>query len=257
MHRNFSHEKLETLPVSNDGQQPLSERSANAYGGNSDMHTDRESDGCVVPVKSTNKEAQRVSAESMEERQPATRNIDHENLDRTQNRKPRSRGLLGVQEAEDANKKLRFNNLLHHVSVDLMHGSFYELKRHSAAGVDGMTWEEYEQGLEARLVELHSRVYRGSYRAQASKRTWIPKPDGKQRPLGIASLEDKIVQASIRTVLQGIYETDFLGFSYGFRPHRGCHQALTILSYGLQKKRVNWILDADIQGSSTTSTTNG
>ena len=111
-----------------------------------------------------------------------------------------------------------------------------------------MTWAEYEQGLEERLVDLHSRVHRGSYRAQPSKRTWIPKPDGKQRPLGIATLEDKIVQASVRTVLQAIYETDFLGFSYGFRPGRGCHQALDALSYALLKKRVNWILDADIQG---------
>ena len=129
MHRNFNHENRETLPVSNDGQQPSLERSANAYGGNSDMHTDRESDGCVVPVKSTNKEAHRVSAESMEERQPATRNIDHENLDRAQNRKPGSRGLVGVREAAEEDKKLRFNNLLHHVSVALMRESCYELRK--------------------------------------------------------------------------------------------------------------------------------
>ena len=155
---------------------------------------------------------------------------------------------LSVREAAEADKKLRFNNLLHHVSVELMLDSFYELKRQSAPGIDGVTWAEYEQGLEERLVDLHSRVHRGSYRAQPSKRTWIPKPDGKQRPLGVATLEDKIVQASVRTVLQAIYETDFLGFSYGFRPGRGCHQALDALSYALLKKRVNWILDADIQG---------
>ena len=173
MHRNFNHENRETLPVSNDGQQPPLERSANAYGGNSDMYTDRESDGCVVPVKSANNEAHRVSAESMEERRPATRNADHENLDRAQNRKPRSRGLLGVREAAEADKKLRFNNLLHHVSVEMMRESFYELKRQSAPGVDGVTWAEYEQGLEDRLVDLHSRVHRGSYRASSDLRNGL------------------------------------------------------------------------------------
>lgn len=248
MRRNFNRENRETLSASDDGQQPSPERSANAYGDNTDMHAERESDGCVVPAKSANNEEYSFSAESMEGRHPAKGNIEQAPLDRTQNRNPRSRGLLGVREAAEADKTLRFNNLLHHVSVEMMHESFYELKRQSVPGVDGVTWDEYEEGLEERLVDLHSRVHRGSYRAQPSKRTWIPKPDGKLRPLGIASLEDKIVQASVRTVLQAIYETEFLGFSYGFRPGRGCHQALDALSYALLKKRVNWILDADIQG---------
>ena len=125
-----------------------------------------------------------LTAESMEGRQPAKRNIEQAPLDRSQNRTPRSRGLFGVREAAEADKTLRFNNLLHHVSVELMRDSFYELKRQSAPGIDGVTWYEYEQGLEERLVDLHGRVHRGSYRAQPSKRTWIPKPDGKQRPLG-------------------------------------------------------------------------
>lgn len=248
MRRNLNRENRETLPVSKDGQQPSLERSVNAHGGNADMDAERESDGCVVPAKSANNGEQCFSAESMEGRQPAKRNIEQAPLDRAQNRTPRSRGLFGVREAAEADKTLRFNNLLHHVSVEMMRESFYELKRQSVPGVDGVTWDEYEHGLEERLVDLHSRVHRGSYRAQPSKRIWIPKPDGKQRPLGIATLEDKIVQASVRTVLQAIYETDFLGFSYGFRPGRGCHQALDALSYALLKKRVNWILDADIQG---------
>jgi RNA-directed DNA polymerase len=248
MRRNFNRENRETLSISNDGQQPSLERSANAHGGNAGMHVERESDGCVVPAKSANNAKTNFSAEPMEGRQPANRNIEQATLDRTQNRTPRSRGLYGVREAAEADKTLRFNNLLHHVSVELMRESFYELKRQSAPGVDGMTWHEYEQGLEERLVDLHCRVHRGSYRAQPSKRTWIPKSDGKLRPLGIASLEDKIVQAAVRTVLQAIYERDFLGFSYGSRPGRGAHQALDALSYALLKKRVNWILDADIQG---------
>jgi retron-type reverse transcriptase len=132
--------------------------------------------------------------------------------------------------------------------VDLLRDSFYALKRQAAPGVDGVRWKEYEAGLEGRLADLHSRIHRGTYRAQASRRVHIPKADGRQRSLGIAALADKIVQQAVVTILNEIYEVDFQGFSYGFRPGRGPHQALDALSVGLHRKRVKWVLDADIRG---------
>src|SRR5271170_370612 len=158
-----------------------------------------------------------------------------EHTDRTQDRETASRGL-------------RFTTLLHHVNEKLLLDSFYLLKRQAAPGVDRVTWGEYEQGVEARITGLHDRVHRGAYRAQPSRRVYIPKPDGRQRPLGIAALEDKIVQQAVVTVLNQIYEEDFLGFSYGFRPGRSQHQALDALSYALMKKKGNYVLDADIHG---------
>src|SRR5208283_2241485 len=135
-------------------------------------------------------------------------------------------GLSGVREAAKKRRQERFTALLHHVSVDLLRDSYYALKRQAAPGVDGVTWQEYETGLEGRLVDLHNRVHRGAYRAQPSRRVYIPKADGRQRPLGIAALEDKIVQQAVVTILNQIYEVDFQGFSYGFRPGRSPHQAL-------------------------------
>ena len=140
-----------------------------------------------------------------------------------------SQGLNGVRERARKNKQERFTALLHHVNVDLLRESFYSLKRRAAPGVDGVTWREYETGLEDRLKDLHGRVHRGAYRAQPSKRVYIPKANGKQRPLGIATLEDKIVQSAVVTVLHQIYEEDFRGFSYGFRPGRSQHGALDAL----------------------------
>jgi group II intron reverse transcriptase/maturase len=159
-----------------------------------------------------------------------------------------SQGLDGVRKAARERKQERFTALLHHLSVDLLRDSFHALKRGASPGVDGMTWQEYETGLEDRLVDLHSRVHRGAYRAQPSRRVYIPKADGRQRPLGIASLEDKIVQQAVVTILNQIYEVDFKGFSYGFRPGRSPHQALDALSVGITRKKVNWMLDADIRG---------
>ena len=159
-----------------------------------------------------------------------------------------SQGLHGVRERARRNKQERFTALLHHVTADLLRESFYALKRKAAPGVDGVTWQEYATGLEDRLKDLHGRVHRGAYRAQPSRRVYIPKANGKQRPLGIAALEDKIVQQAVVTILNEIYEVDFRGFSYGFRPGRDPHQALDALSVGIQRKRVNWILDADIRG---------
>jgi len=159
-----------------------------------------------------------------------------------------SQGLGGVRKAARENKERQFTALLHHVTVALLRESFYGLKRKAAAGVDGVKWQEYETGLEDRLVDLHGRVHRGAYRALPSRRVYIEKDDGRKRPLGIAAVEDKIVQQAVVTVLNQIYEEDFLGFSYGFRPGRNQHQALDALSYALQQKEVNYVLDADIRG---------
>ena len=159
-----------------------------------------------------------------------------------------SQGLAGVRKAARENKEMKFTALLHHLTVDLLRESFYSLKRKAAPGVDGVTWQEYEVGLEDRLIDLHDRVHRGAYRAQPSRRVYIPKSDGRQRPLGVAALEDKIVQQATVTILNQIYEEDFLGFSYGFRPGRSQHQSLDALSYVLLKKKVNYVLDADIRG---------
>ena len=158
-----------------------------------------------------------------------------------------SQGLEGVRKAAREHKEMKFTALLHHLTVGLLRKSFYALKREAAPGVDGTTWQEYETGREDRRIDLHSRVHRGAYRAKPSRRVYIPKADGRQRPLGVAALEDKVVQQGVVTILNAIYEEDFLGFSYGFRPGRGQHQALDALTYALVRKKVNYVLDADIQ----------
>src|ERR1022692_5284745 len=175
-------------------------------------------------------------------------NIDQPHMLPTQRGKGVSQGLDGVRNAARERKQERFTALLHHFKIDLLRDSFYALKRQASPGVDGVTWREYEKGLEDRLTDLHSRVHRGAYRAQPSRRVFIPKADGRQRPLGVAALEDKVVQQAVVTILNAIYEEDFRGFSYGFRPGRSPHQALDALNVGLLRKRVNWILDADIRG---------
>ena len=158
-----------------------------------------------------------------------------------------SPGLDRVRQAARQRKKERFTALLHHVTVDLLRDAFYALKRKAAPGVDGLTWQDYEAELEDHLRDLHARVHRGAYRALPVRRRYIPKPGGKQRPLGIAALEDKIVQRAVVVVLNAIYEEDFLGFSYGFRPKRSQHDALDALAVGICNTPVNWILDADIR----------
>jgi retron-type reverse transcriptase len=172
----------------------------------------------------------------------------NEHTSRTQDREIASRGLQGVREAAKRDKGLRFTTLLHHVNGQLLLDSFFLLKKEAAPGVDRVTWGEYEEGVEDRITDLHDRIHRGAYRAQPSRRVYIPKPDGRQRPLGIAALEDKIVQQAVATVLNQIYEVDFLGFSYGFRPERSAQDALDALTAGIMTKKVNWILDADIKG---------
>src|SRR5471030_1962091 len=143
---------------------------------------------------------------------------------------------------------MQFTALLHHITPQLLAQSFYALRRDAAVGVDGMSWRDYEEGLLQRVTELHGRLHKGAFRATPSRRVYIPKADGRQRPLGIASLEDKIVQRAVVEVLNAIYEEDFLGFSYGFRPRRSQHQALDALAVGIGRKKVNWVLDADIRG---------
>jgi RNA-directed DNA polymerase len=188
------------------------------------------------------------AAEVVEGRSLTKENNIEPNTQPTQSGERMSQGLNGVRERARKNKQERFTALLHHVTVELLRESFYGLKRKAAPGVDGVTWNEYETGLEDRLKDLHGRVHRGAYRAQPSKRVYIPKPNGKQRPLGIAALEDKIVQSAVVTVLNQIYEEDFRGFSYGFRPGRSQHQALDALYVAIRGKKVNWILDMDLKG---------
>jgi hypothetical protein len=188
------------------------------------------------------------SAESREGRPLIKENAGQPSTYPTQSGKGVSQGLAGVRKAAREHKEMKFTALLHHLKVDLLEESFYSLKRKAAPGVDGVTWQEYESGLENRLVELHGRVHRGAYRAMPSRRVYIQKEDGRQRPLGVAAVEDKIVQQAVVTILNQIYEEDFLGFSYGYRPGRSQHDALDALSYALLKKKVNYILDADIRG---------
>jgi retron-type reverse transcriptase len=183
----------------------------------------------------------------MEGRRPTKENIEQATPPRTQSRTSELSGLLGVREVARREKRTRFTALLHHVTTELLRDSYYALKRDAAPGVDSVTWREYETDLDEKLADLHRRIHRGTYRAQPSKRAYIPKADGRQRPLGIAALEDKIVQHAVVTVLNQIYEEDFQGFSYGFRPGRSQHQALDALWVGIMRKKVNWILDADIR----------
>src|SRR3984957_8700216 len=215
------------------------------------MNDVEESDRSVVPVSQPNKAEplmRGAAAEVGEGRGRTKENTSESHTLSAQHEAGVSQGLRGVRQAAKERKRERFTTLLHHLNVDLLRESFYALKRQAAPGVDGVTWRGYETGLEDRLIDLHSRVHRGAYRAQPSRRVFIPKADGRQRPLGIASLEDKIVQQAVVTILNAIYEVDFKGFSYGFRPGRSPHQALDALNVGICRKRVNWILDADIRG---------
>ena len=239
------HENRETSRTSQSNQER--DRSAKAKSRKADMHVLEESDCAVVPVNQPNNE-ERSSAEVGEGRAQTKENIARSSTSPTQSGKRVSQGLSGVRQTAKERRQERFTALLHHLSVNLLRDSFFLLKRQAAPGVDGVTWKEYESGLEEKLAVLHSQVQRGAYRAQPSRRVYIPKADGRQRPLGVAALEDKIVQQAVVIILNQIYEVDFQGFSYGFRPGRNPHQALDALSVGIQTKRVNWVLDADIRG---------
>ena len=230
------------------GGESASGRSGKADGRTPDTNARGKSDDRVVPQKPANEGPHLGPEESVEGRRSAKGNAEQDAAPRTQSRTGASIGLQGVREAARRDRRARFTALLHHVTVEWLRESFYSLKRAAAPGVDGVTWQEYEERLDERLADLHQRVHRGSYRAQPSRRTYIPKADGRQRPLGVAALEDKIVQHAVGVLLSAIYEEDFLGFSYGFRPGRGQHDALDALWVGIMRKKVGWVLDADIRG---------
>jgi RNA-directed DNA polymerase len=210
------------------------------------MHDTEQSESPIVATKSPNK-VEKSAAEAMERRGDTKRNTLQATTRQTPSWESVSPGLERVRESARANPKLRFTALLHHVTPDLLRMAYFSLKRNAAPGVDGVTWDAYGEDLGNKLNDLHGRIHRGAYRAMPSRRRMIPKPDGRERPLGIASLEDKIVQRAIVEVLNAIYETDFLGFSYGFRPGRRQHDALDALAYAIERKKVSYILDADLR----------
>jgi hypothetical protein len=210
------------------------------------MHGRGKSDEAIVAGKPANK-AERSATEPVERRAEAKGNASQPSTGRMQSRGAVSQGLERIRQAAREKKKERFTALLHHISVDLLGEAFGELKQNAAPGVDGLTCLDYEADLERNLEDLHARVHRGAYRPLPSRRVYIPKPDGHQRPLAVAALEDKIVQRATVAVLNAIYEEDFLGFSYGFRPGRGAHDAMDALVVAIDRRRVNFILDADIR----------
>jgi group II intron reverse transcriptase/maturase len=212
------------------------------------MHGHGKSDSSIVPTKPPNKAGQ-PAAEEVEGRGLAKENASQQNTHRTQCRENGVPSALErVRQAAVRNRKERFSALLHHVTVDRLREAFLNIKRNAKPGVDGVTWEQYEADLEENIRDLNSRLRQGAYRAQPSRRVYIPKSDGRMRPLGIAALEDKIVQRAVSEVLNAIYEVDFLGFSYGFRPGRRAHVALDALAVGIRFKKISWILDADVRG---------
>jgi len=222
------------------------------------MNGGGKSDGPIVPKKPANKGgAGRLdrshpsgpTAEQAEGRGPAKGNSLRQTRDRTQSRESLQSALERIRQAAAEDKQQRFTALWHHVyEVERLREEYFRLRPQAAAGVDGQTWQMYGRDLESNLQALSERLRRGAYRAKPVKRVYIPKSDGRQRPIGIPVLEDKIVQRAVVSVLQAVYETDFLGFSYGFRPGRGAHQALDALSVGIGQRKVNWVLDADIRG---------
>jgi RNA-directed DNA polymerase len=208
------------------------------------MNERGKSDGCVVPVTPSNKAS---AAEVGEERQSAKGNATGKTRPGRSAGPDVSSALDRVRQVARRDREARFTALLHHVSLGRLRAAYWGIRPQAAPGVDGVTWADYGQDLEANLQGLHERVQSGRYRAKPSRRAYIPKADGRLRPLGIAALEDKIVQRALVEVLNAVYEVDFRGFSYGFRPGRGQHDALNALAVGVQRKKVNWVLDADIR----------
>src|SRR6266568_207386 len=220
------------------------------------MNGPEKSDPAIVAMKPTNKARQPAAersaaepnaAEPVERRAGTKGNAGQQSTHRTQSRASVSQALERIRKVATERKKERFTTLFHHIDTDLLEEAFYELAQNAAPGVDRMTWKDYEADIERNLEDLHDRVHRGAYRALPSRRVYIPKPDGRQRPLAVAALEDKIVQRATTAVLNAIYEEDFLGFSYGFRPGRGAHDAMDALVVGITSTKVNFILDADIR----------
>jgi RNA-directed DNA polymerase len=210
------------------------------------MNGTEQSDSPIVPAKPTNK-VERSAAEPVEGSGGTKRNAGWQSTGRTQSREAVSQAQARIRGAVTRNREEKLTALLHHVNVEVLRWAFFKLKKRAAPGVDGLTWEMYATDLDRNLTDLHARVHSGAYRALPSRRRYIPKADGKQRPLGIAAIEDKIVQAAVVAILMPIYEAEFLGFSYGFRPGRSQHDALDALAYGIKARKICWILDADIR----------
>ena len=210
------------------------------------MNEREKSDSVIVAVKPANK-AEHSAAESAERRTGTEGNAGQQSTRRAQDRESVSQALSRVRKVAKERKKEKFTTLFHHLDVPMLRTAFFALKKDAAPGVDGVTWEAYEADLDSRIEDLHSRLHRGAYRAQPARRRFIPKPDGRQRPLAVVALEDKIVQRATATVLGVIYEEEFLGFSYGFRPQRSQHDALDALIVGISGTRVSFVLDADIR----------
>ena len=211
------------------------------------MNGMEKSDSAIVAVKPANKGAS-ASAEPVEPRAEPKGNPEGQSTRRTQNRESVSQAADRIRQFVQRERKVRLTTLLHHVTVDALRWAFFELKKNAAAGADGMTWRMYGKELEGRLADLHDRVHSGAYRATPSRRVNIPKPDGGTRPLGVAAIEDKIVQKVVaEIILTPIYEAEFLGFSYGFRPGRGAHNALDAIAVGIDKFKINWVVDCDIR----------
>ncbi len=212
------------------------------------MNDHGKSDSPVVPAKLPNNTLPAGGvAEVVEERGLAEGNTNSSTRSGHRAGVGVSNGLDRVREAARKDKDVQFTALLHHVDVSRLREAYWAIRPQAAPGVDGVVWHSYGQGLEGNLGDLCVRVHSGAYRASPSRRVYIPKADGRQRPLGIATLEDKIVQRAVVEVLNAVYEVDFLGFSYGFRPGRGPHGALDALLVGIQRRKVNWVLDADIR----------
>src|ERR1700746_583079 len=210
------------------------------------MHGRGKSDSAIVAGKPTNKAGQ-LAAEPVERRAEAKGNASQQSTRRARDRESVSQALERIRQVARERKKERFTSLFHHLSVELLRLAFFALKRDAAPGVDGLTWQDYEADLDRKIEDLHARVHRGAYRALPSRRQYIPKADGQQRPLAIAALEDKIIQKAVCAVLNVIYEEDFLGFSYGFRPKRNPHDALDALTFGIYSTKVNYLFDADLR----------
>ena len=210
------------------------------------MNEREKSDSVIVAMTPVNK-AEHSAAEPEERRTGTEGNAGQQSTRRAQDRESVSQALSRVRKVVKERKKERFTALFHHLDVSMLRTAFFALKKDAAPGVDGVTWEAYEADLDSRIEDLHSRLHRGAYRAQPARRRFIPKPDGRQRPLAVVALEDKIVQRATAAVLGVIYEEEFLGISYGFRPKRSQHDALDALMVGIAGTRVSFVLDADIR----------
>lgn len=245
MYGNSMRENRESCGV--PASEGVAGRVEKAKGRNATMYAPQQSDRSVVPSKSSNK-AEQKAAEAAEGRDLAQGNTEQQNVPRTQSRTSAPSALDRVRQRAKEDRKAKFTTLLHHVDIERLRAAYQALSRKAAPGIDGQTWDQYGANLEENLRNVHERIHKGGYYPKPSRRVYIPKADGRQRPLGLASLEDKLVQRAVVEVLNAIYEVDFLGFSYGFRAGRGQHNALDALATAIQRRKVSFVLDADIRG---------